>query len=67
MINKNKNSECIDTDIIINELKYLINSNKDMMKEYVECPDGTDKKLQGWVDCCKFLIDYIKEIPNDRL
>ena len=64
MINGN---EYIHKDVIINELKYLIDSNKDMTKEYVECPDSTDKILQGWVECAEFLIDYIEEVPDAKL
>ena len=58
-------SEYIHTDVIINELKYLIDANKDVAKEYAECTDGTDKILQGWVECSEFLIDYIKEMPSE--
>ena len=57
--------EYIQTEVIINELKYLIDSNKDVAKEYVECEDGTNLILQGWVECSEFLIDYIKEVSNE--
>ena len=56
----------IHSDIIINELEYLIESNQKMSKHVGNMENGTDLIHQGWVECAECLLAYINRIITAR-